>query len=126
MQDWIESSFNEELYALPSRLLVLLPAAWKQIPRVELDLLTKILNSVRESPGTIQVLTTQAISIHQLEQLGPKVVLAFGVSVEGVDTFYSVSHKAAFSIIQSHALSELDETRKKQLWSALRSLFLSS
>lgn len=118
--------YNEELYNLPARVMVLLPVAWNELPEAEVVLLGKILSAARLQLNGVQIVTTQQTSLHKLKVFSPLVIISFGVALTPQTEFYQVKTTDNIYIIQSDSLGVLDDVRKKNLWNALKELINNS
>jgi hypothetical protein len=115
--------YTEELYKLPGRVIVLLPVPWKTVPEDEVMLLGKILGSVRLTLAGVQVLCREKADIHELDVFNPSVIISFGTMLNPKIESYTLSEIDSTPIIQSDALNNLDDSKKKSLWNALKQAF---
>jgi hypothetical protein len=118
-----ESLYQEELYLIPSRTLVLIDRPWSEINEDEKALLYKILGSVKLSPAAVQILYKADTTINDLLTLSPARVICFGVAVSPVQKTYEYVPLDGTHIIVSDSLSRLDDQKKKSLWVGLRQMF---
>lgn len=118
-----ESLYQEEIYLVRPRTLVLLDKAWTDIPENERTLLTKILGSVKLSLATVQILHRESADLNELSALNAERVIAFGTRLSPVHKQYEYVPVDGYHVIVSHSLSALDDARKKNLWLALRQMF---
>ena len=114
--------YNEELYQLPSRGIVLIPVPWTEIPEVEKALLAKILSAARLSLQGVQILHDKNVDIERLKIFNPAVIISFGVSTAPSTELYQPENIGGITIIRSDKLNALDDSKKKQLWGALKTL----
>lgn len=115
--------YTEELYKLPGRVIVLLPVSWETVPEDDVILLGKILGAVKLSLAGVQILCREKVDIHELDVFNPSVVISFGTMLSPETEFYTPGEVDDIRIIQSDALSKLDDSKKKSLWNALRQAF---
>jgi hypothetical protein len=115
--------YTEELYKLPGRVIVLLPVPWETLSEDEVMLLGKILVSVRLSLAGVQVLYREKAGLHELDVFNPSVIISFGTILNPKIDAYTLKDVDGIRIIQSDALSSLDDAKKKSLWSVLRQAF---
>lgn len=113
--------YTEDLYQIPSRVLVLIPVSWQTLPEEDVTLLTKILTSARLSISGVQILNLQEVSVNDLKIYTPTLILSFGVPIKPAAKRYTVETIDSITIIQSDALSTLNDATKKELWTALKS-----
>ena len=114
--------YNEELYQLPSRVIVLIPVAWTEISDEEKTLLGKILSAARLSLQGVQILHDKNVMIESLNVFNPGVIISFGVNVTPAVELYQPLNIGGIIIIRSDQLNALDDTKKKSLWGALKTL----
>lgn len=115
--------YTETLYRLPKRVIVLLPGAWTSLAEEELTLLKKILTAVRLSLDSVQILVRTEVNLDSLNTYNPSVVISFGTQLQPSVTPYQSNDKDGVRIIQSDALNQLDDVKKKNLWNALKQAF---
>ena len=116
-------TFHEEIYKLPGKVIVLLPDAWNTLSPSEVDLLRKILASVKLTIQGVQIITSNNCSTKGLLALAPSCILAFGVRVREAPKSYEVSEVDGLTILQADRLEQLDDSNKKRLWAALQQVF---
>lgn len=119
----IQQTFTDEIYAIRSRVLVLIPVEWSALTSSEIDLLGKILGSVQLNLDGVQVLAENTADLNNFNIFAPSAVLSFGVRIKQVDNPYEVTIWGTTPVLQSDALQQLDEDRKKRLWEAMRKMF---
>ena len=118
-----ESLYQEEIYLVRPRTLVLLDKPWNDISDEERTLLTKILGSVKLSLSSVQVLHRESADVNDLSALNTERVIAFGTRLSPVHKQYEYVPVDGYHVIVSDSLSALDDARKKNLWLALRQMF---
>lgn len=119
----IKNTFGEELYRFPASVLVLVPDEWENIGSPEQQLLSKILGSVRLSLAAVRILTVGSFSIDEVMASNARTILSFGVPVAGLSTFYEARVLEDVTVIMADRINELDDARKKDLWSSLKQVF---
>jgi hypothetical protein len=117
--------YTEELYKLPGRVIVLLPVPWETVPEDQVVLLSKILSAARFSLQGVQVLCYKDVQLTQLTIFNPAVIISFGVVLTPATALYQPETIEDVTIIQSDELSALTDSKKKDLWGALKKLILS-
>jgi hypothetical protein len=117
--------YTEELYKLPGRVIVLLPVPWETVPEDQVVLLSKILSAARFSLQGVQVLCYKDVQLTQLTIFNPAVIISFGVALTPATALYQPETIEDVTIIQSDELSALTDSKKKDLWGALKKLILS-
>jgi hypothetical protein len=118
-----EHLYQEELYVIPPRTLVLLDKEWPDFSEEEGALLTKILGSVKLSLASVQIIHQSNTSVSDLLSFNPSKIISFGVNVSPIQKQYEYVPLDGVHIIVSDALSRLDDQKKKSLWVALRQMF---
>lgn len=118
-----ESLYQEELYALNPKVLVILSKNWDEVSEKEQLLLTKILESVKLTLASVQVITLKEFDINDLRLFDSRQIIAFGSVFKSSAKPYQLLSLQGTSVIQADALEELDELKKKRLWSSLRQMF---
>lgn len=111
------------MYDIASPVLVIIPRPWHNILEAERALLTRILGSVRLKAASVLVQHRPQVTMEQLKAFQPGKVLIFGSSFEPGIPAYTCTELKGFSLIRADDLSDLDEVRKKNLWTALRQMF---
>jgi hypothetical protein len=118
-----EDLYQEELYIIAPSTLILVDKAWCDITDEEKVLLNKILGSVKLSLATVIVQHRQDASVNDLLPFNIQRLISFGVTVSPVQKQYEYVPLDGLQIIVADGLSELDDSRKKNLWLALRQMF---
>lgn len=118
-----EATYPEELYKIPPRTAVAIQASWSKVSEAEKELLSKILNSVRLSLGSVQLMETQNLNLGEWAEK-PKRLIGFGLSVPGVNS-YEVINTPTTDMVLADSLSTLltNDELKKKLWISLKQLF---
>jgi hypothetical protein len=114
--------YNEELYQLPARVIILIPMPWNELSDGEKALLAKILSAARLSLQGVQILQDTTVAIESLKVYNPAVVISFGVALTPPTDLYEPKKIDGITIIRSDKLDALDDTKKKDLWAALKKL----
>lgn len=115
--------YTEELYKLAQKTIVLLPVSWETVSEDQVTLLEKILSAVRLSLAGVQIICREEADIHQLNVFNPSVIISFGTLLNPKVEPYTLHEIEGTRIIQSEALSKLNDANKKSLWSALKQAF---
>lgn len=118
-----ESLYQEEIYLVRPRALILIDKPWEHVSQDERVLLAKILGSVKLTLSTVQILHRESASLNELAPFNPERVIAFGTRVSPVHKKYEYLPVDGFHVIASDSLSMLDDAKKKSLWLALRQMF---
>jgi hypothetical protein len=115
--------FAEELYLLQKKVLVLIPAPWQSILPEHVQLLGKILASVKLSIDGVIVLHYPKIDLDSLLVYNPKCILSFGTALTPPCKTFVVEEVQGIQIIQAEAFESMDDLKKKSLWIALKQAF---
>lgn len=121
----LENLYQEELYSIKPKVLVVISMSWSEIGEDERILLGKILNAVKLSISAVQVIARKDFTVEDFNSYRPAYIIAFGATFRDSNEMYkNVSYDDA-SVVVAHALHELDDSRKKQLWLTLKQVFHS-
>lgn len=115
--------FTEELYDLRYETVVAIPKELQSLTVDQIQLLTKILASVKLSIDGITILQIPEVNLEKLSVLKTKRILSFGCTPLKNISYYTLETINGIKVIQADALSELDDNRKKSLWNALKQGF---
>jgi hypothetical protein len=122
----IEHLYQEELYNLGPKVLVIIPLPWDTLPEADQLLLSKILGSVKRTLASVQVLTLREAETDDLLMYRPSKIIAFGsslrVSGKTVQSYKSFMHDQVV-VLQADSLDQLDDAKKKNLWNMLKEMF---
>jgi hypothetical protein len=119
----LESLFQEELYILPSPLLIILSKPWAELSTEELNTLSRMLNAVKLNLASVQVIVRKDFAVEELSAYSPNRILAFGATLKSTSTLYDSLSVNGVSVILSESLDQLDDVKKKNLWTALKKMF---
>jgi DNA polymerase III psi subunit len=114
--------FQEELYDIPSPILVILRHPWSSYVESDRALLSKILGSVKIDSASVRILTRKSLSLSDLTSNQATSVLVFGSEMDQI-TPYQPMQAQGFTVVKADDLTELDDARKKSLWGALKQMF---
>ena len=122
----LESLYQEELYVPVNKVLVVLPSPWESINESDQQLLSKILGSIKIRLASVQVVTFSEFHLSDVEAYKPSKIITFGAQVNGSKGTikpYQPYVEDKLTVLQADSLDQLDEARKKNLWSALKEMF---
>lgn len=122
----IEQLYQEELYNVGPKVLVIIPTPWDNVSEEDQLLLSKILVFISQSLSSVQILSSQDVDISKLIYR-PIRILSFGsrVSFSGETVqSYKLFTAGQISILQVDRLGELDPAKKKILQNSLKDMFL--
>jgi hypothetical protein len=115
--------FQEDLYTFATPLLVVLKNPWESYSADEHKLLEKILTSVKVDINSVHMATMASVEFRALEVFAPSRVLIFGSETGQDIPLYQETAAHSLRVIRADDLGNLNEERKKHLWSALRQMF---
>jgi len=118
-----ESLYQEDLYEIPGKVIVVLSKNWDDVTEEERTVLSKMLIAVKLNIASVQIITREAFSINDLAALNPSKLLVFGKMVKDVQAFYELTVVNGLPVIVADAIDQLDDAKKKTLWVALKSMF---
>lgn len=119
----LDSLFQEELYILPSPLLIVLSKPWVELSTEELNTLSRMLNAVKLTLASVHVIVQKDFTLEELSVYSPNRVLAFGAGLKSSSKLYENLSIHGVSVIISESLDQLDDAKKKNLWVALKKMF---
>lgn len=119
----VEATFTEDLYILPSLTTVIIGTKWKDLGEKEVELLSKILNSVNLSLGAVRIVEMKKLDLSEWKEK-PSQLIGFGVPAPGMST-YEVVTTPDMQLVMADSLTTLldDDPLKKRLWASLKQLF---
>jgi len=123
MSQEFETLFQEEIYSIPSPLVIVIAKPWNELTGDEQATLTRMLGALKLSMAAVQIIHRYEFSVEELSTLAPTKVLAFGAVLKPAMPLYENQNLNGISIIISESLNELDDPKKKILWTALRGMF---
>ena len=119
----IESIYQEEIYALPAKVIVVLDKGWEEVTADERKLLSKILESVKLTLSGVQIIVEKEFDLTSLQAYAPKSIITFGAQHKDGGKRYEVHSVNGTAVLQADALGALDDQKKKSLWAALKQMF---
>ena len=119
----LENLYQEELYRIPGKVIVVICRPWEEIPAEDRILLSKILGSVKLSLASVQIRVYQEFSIKDFYPLAPTHIIVFGATLKNFSTTYEPLSVDNISIIMADELNQLDDLKKRSLWLALKQIF---
>jgi hypothetical protein len=121
----LENLYQEELYNIRGKVLVLVPKPWAEIKGDERTLLTKILSSVKLSLASVQIINRTEFDSVDFTAYRPDCIIAFGSTLKNSNKMYEKIVKNDVAIVVADELDQLDDIRKRNLWLTLKQLFHS-
>jgi hypothetical protein len=121
MTELTESTFTEELYNLPSQVVVIVDKEWKDVSRDEQTLLGKILVSAKQSINGVRIIHSEKALTKEFGS-GTNVI-SFGVEFTPEVPAYTMTEANGSFFIRADSLMALDEEKKKRLWGEIKKAF---
>ncbi|MCB0492831.1 MAG: hypothetical protein KDC93_10485 [Cyclobacteriaceae bacterium] len=119
----VEATFTEDLYILPSLTTVLINTQWKDLGETEIELLSKILNSVKLSLAAVRIVEMKSLDLSDLKEK-PSLLIGFGIDAPGIATYEVVATPETQLVLADSLTTLLGEDQlKKKLWISLKQLF---
>ena len=115
--------YPEELYQIPSRVLIVLSKNWEDLSADEISVLTKILAAVKLRLDSVQIVSRTEFTIEDFQTFSPSKILAFGATLKTPANPYESLSIQGTALVMADALHLLDDAKKKALWLALRQMF---
>lgn len=120
-----EATYSEELYHLPQPIVVATSIPWKSLSESDIELLSKILQSVRLTLGGVKVIETSAIDLEEWIDK-PRRFIGFGINISDA-SYYELINRNDCQFVLADSLPVLgkQDDLKKKLWVALKQLFFA-
>lgn len=117
-----EATFNEELYLISPPPTVVIGGRWKELQEKEVELLSKILHSVKLSLASVRVIEQAELDMASWKEK-PSKIIGFGTRTEMPS--YEVVTTPGTQLVLADSLSILSDNDelKKKLWISLKQLF---
>ena len=121
----LENLYSEELYHIPPKILIVISKPWSEIQEDEKTLLGKILNSVKLSLSSVQIVNRAEFGFEDFTTYRPAYIIAFGATLKNSTKMYEKITAERAAIVVADELRQLDELRKRNLWLTLKEVFHS-
>jgi hypothetical protein len=123
-QSILRNLYQEELYRLPGKVIVVISRPWEEITLDDRTLLSKILGSMKLTLASVQIKISQEFSIEDFYPLAPTYIIAFGATLKNSSNKkYEHLSIEDISVILADELNELDDLKKRSLWLSLKQIF---
>lgn len=119
----VQSLYQEDLYRIPGKVLIVLSKDWTSVTADEQTTLTKMLAALRLNLAMVQIVTRQKFSIDDVAPLSPAKVLSFGLAPTEAPNLYEFTQVNGLPVLSAEAIDKLDDAKKKTLWLELRKMF---
>ena len=115
-----EATFTEDIYSIPPPTTIAIGKSWKEVGEDEVELLSKILHSVRLGLDGARIVEMKSLDLSAWKEK-PALLVGFGVPAPGVPT-YEVVDTPHTKLVLADGLSTLlhDDPLKKKLWISLK------
>lgn len=122
--EFFDSVFQEEIYQIKSKPLVVIEQPWEKLGASEKELLSKIIGALKIPLDAINIVVRPALQPEEFNAQDVKMIY-FGKNLGDYKT-YEPHQVSGASFICSESLSQLltNDAGKKQLWLAMKKLFL--
>lgn len=123
-QGLTNSIFNDEIYSIKSRPVIVLDRTWNNIKEEEKALLERIIHVAKISLNDVDIIASQSLEILQRADR-PPIAIAFGLDVPGLPQNEILDVQGTRTILTSdlRALADADKESKQKLARALSELF---
>ena len=115
--------YQEELYRFNAPLIVVLAREWKAYSADDHQLIRKIISSARMDINAVLMLVRPVLDPAELQVYSPQRIIVFDSTLPADIPLYQYTTVQGFSLIGADDLDTLDESRKKNLWLAMRQMF---
>jgi hypothetical protein len=119
----LENLYQEELYTLSPKVLIVLSTDWSSLLESDQLLLGKILGSVKRSLASVQIICRKEFEVSDVLTYNPSHIISFGSHVKSISRTYELLSIQEIPIILADDLPKLDDAKKKSLWGALKQMF---
>jgi len=122
----IEQLYQEELYNLGPKVLIIIPLPWNTLPELDKILLEKIMAFVKRGISSVQIISLTEVDTDNLLIYRPSRIIAFGSTIKASGKsipYYQPYLNDPAIILQADALDQLDDVKKKDLRNALKEMF---
>lgn len=115
--------YQEEIYKISPKLLIVIDKPWSEVSVDENILLEKILKALKLSVASVQILTSFEFSIEDYRVFAPSFIIAFGSKLKSSNKMYEEVQIDGTTVVVAEALDQLDDVKKRNLWLTLKQLF---
>jgi len=122
-QEIFGTTYQEEIFQIRQRPVVVINEAWDQLGEKERELLTKIITALKISIDSITIVSQPMLDIPSFTGKTHRLIY-FGSLPSGIAPYENLE-SSGISFICSLSLTQLidNEVARKQLWLGLRKLF---
>lgn len=122
-QEIFGTTYQEEIFQIRQKPIVVINEAWDQLGEKERELLTKIITALKISIDSITIVSQPMLDIPSFKGK-THTLIYFGNLPSGIAPYENLE-SSGISFICSQSLTQLidNEVARKQLWLGLRKLF---
>jgi hypothetical protein len=124
-QTLLQNLFQEEIYKIDPKTLVVIDKEWSEISTDECILLEKILKALKLTLASVQILSRSEFLPNDFRAFAPANIIAFGSKLKNSEKMYEGIQIEGTTIVVADALDQLDEAKKRNLWLTLKQVFQS-
>lgn len=117
-----QATYNEELYLIKDKTTIILSKPWSEVSEPEKEQLQKILQAVRLSIASVQIIHQPKLDLNELYHQ-PARMIYFGEPVSGLSLYECIKSQGTIVLAPHLSLLIGDATGKQKLWMALKQLF---
>lgn len=115
--------FEESLYRIEGKVVVILDKTWSGLGEQDVTLLSKILSSVGQDISGVTILTSP-VDINQVAQtFAPSAIVSFDTRSGNESELYQLTKINTAAVLMADSLGQLNEEKKRALWEALKQIF---
>jgi len=111
---------------MAAKVLFIIPVPWERLSEADLATLSKMVGAIKRSLSSVQVLTLTETDTDDLQIYHPSRIVALGstikVSGKSIQPYQPFGYDQLL-VVQADTLDQLDDTKKKNLWNALKEMF---
>ena len=115
--------FDEPLFQIKGKVLVIIGSPWQNLAKEEVELLSKILSAVGQSIDGVTIQETPLDLNQVINTCEPACVLCFEPSIVAIQELYRINKIDETPLLCADLLTDLNEDKKRALWGALKQLF---
>lgn len=117
-----QATYNEELYLIKGKTTIILSKAWKEVSEPEKEQLQKILQALRLSIASVQIIHQPKLDLNDFHPQ-PARIIYFGDPVPGLALYECIKTEGTVVLAPHLSLLIGDAAGKQKLWVALKQLF---
>ena len=119
----LQNLYQEEIYKIDPKLLIVIDKKWSEVSTEETSLLEKILKALKLTLASVQILTRSEFLPEDFQAFAPDHIISFGTKLKNSEKMYEAIRMDGATIVVADSLDLLDEVKKRNLWITLRQVF---